>query len=218
MFVDEAKIFVRGGNGGNGCMSFRREKFVPRGGPDGGSGGSGGHVVMQGDAALHTLLDLRYRTYNMAERGRHGKGKDMYGRARRRLRHTGPSRHDLPRCGKRGGAVGLPVAGRALHRSARRQRRTRQRHFRHLKEPGAAANHRRRHGRGALAASRTEIAGRRWAARFSQRRQIHPDLPPVGRHPQNRLLPVHHPDAQSRCGGPARLCVVRDGGHPRLGA
>ena len=80
MFVDEAKIFVRGGRGGNGCMSFRREKFVPRGGPDGGNGGNGGHVIMQGDAALHTLLDLRYRTYNMAERGRHGKGKDMHGR------------------------------------------------------------------------------------------------------------------------------------------
>ena len=80
MFVDEAKIFVCGGKGGNGCMSFRREKFVPRGGPDGGNGGNGGNVIMQGDAALHTLLDLRYRTYNTAERGRHGKGKDMHGR------------------------------------------------------------------------------------------------------------------------------------------
>ena len=80
MFVDEAKIFVRGGKGGNGCMSFRREKFVPRGGPDGGNGGHGGDVIMQADAALHTLLDLRYHTYNVADRGRHGKGKDMTGR------------------------------------------------------------------------------------------------------------------------------------------
>ena len=80
MFVDEAKIFVRGGKGGNGCMSFRREKFVPRGGPDGGSGGKGGNVVMQADSALHTLLDLRYHTYNVADRGRHGKGKDLSGR------------------------------------------------------------------------------------------------------------------------------------------
>ena len=81
LFVDEAKIFVRGGNGGNGCMSFRREKFVPRGGPDGGNGGKGGDVVMQADASLHTLLDLRYQTHNAAARGRHGKGKDMAGRS-----------------------------------------------------------------------------------------------------------------------------------------
>ena len=80
MFVDEAKILVRGGKGGDGCMSFRREKFVPRGGPDGGNGGNGGHVIMQADSALHTLLDLRYHTHNFAERGRHGKGKDMSGR------------------------------------------------------------------------------------------------------------------------------------------
>ena len=61
-------------------MSFRREKFVPRGGPDGGDGGNGGDVVVQSDAALHTLLDLRYHSYNFAESGVHGKGKKMHGR------------------------------------------------------------------------------------------------------------------------------------------
>ncbi|MGQ4808881.1 GTPase Obg [Candidatus Entotheonellaceae bacterium PAL068K] len=80
MFVDQAKILVRGGCGGNGCMSFRREKFVPRGGPDGGDGGDGGSVIVQSDAALHTLLDLRYHAYNIAEAGAHGKGKQMHGK------------------------------------------------------------------------------------------------------------------------------------------
>jgi len=80
MFVDQAKILVRGGRGGDGCVSFRREKFVPRGGPDGGDGGDGGNVVVQIDASLHTLLDLRYHSYNFAERGEHGKGKNMHGK------------------------------------------------------------------------------------------------------------------------------------------
>jgi GTP-binding protein len=80
MFVDQAKVRVRGGRGGNGCLSFRREKFVPRGGPDGGDGGDGGSVVFQSDAALHTLLDLRYHAFIIAERGVHGKGKNMHGR------------------------------------------------------------------------------------------------------------------------------------------
>jgi len=80
MFVDRAKIFVRGGCGGNGCVSFRREKFVPRGGPDGGDGGNGGSVILRSDAALHTLLDLRYRPHNVAESGAHGKGKQMHGK------------------------------------------------------------------------------------------------------------------------------------------
>jgi GTP-binding protein len=80
MFVDQAKILVRGGRGGNGCLSFRREKFVPRGGPDGGDGGDGGSVIVQRDTALHTLLDLQYHSFNFAARGAHGKGKQMHGR------------------------------------------------------------------------------------------------------------------------------------------
>jgi GTP-binding protein len=80
MFVDRAKIFVSGGRGGNGCVSFRREKFVPRGGPDGGDGGNGGSVVLQRDSALLTLLDLRFRPHNIAESGAHGKGKKMHGK------------------------------------------------------------------------------------------------------------------------------------------
>jgi GTP-binding protein len=79
-FVDEVKIHVKAGDGGNGCISFRRERFVPRGGPDGGNGGKGGDVILQADGQLTTLLDLTYPKLFRAQRGTHGKGKDQTGR------------------------------------------------------------------------------------------------------------------------------------------
>jgi GTP-binding protein len=79
MFVDEIDIFVKGGDGGAGCISFRREKFVPRGGPDGGDGGDGGSVYFEGDPALTTLLDFRYKRHYHAERGTHGQGGNRHG-------------------------------------------------------------------------------------------------------------------------------------------
>ena len=78
--IDQAKILVRGGGGGDGCVSFRREKFVPRGGPNGGDGGDGGDVIVESTASVRTLLDLHYHPLNVAERGVHGKGKDMHGK------------------------------------------------------------------------------------------------------------------------------------------
>lgn len=80
-FIDEAKIEVRAGDGGDGCSSFRREKYVPRGGPDGGDGGRGGHVLIRADEGLSTLMDLKYRRIVRAGRGAHGKGKQMNGAA-----------------------------------------------------------------------------------------------------------------------------------------
>lgn len=79
-FIDQAKFHVKAGDGGNGCVSFRREKYVPRGGPDGGDGGRGGNVIMVSSSRLHSLIDFRFRSHFKAERGVHGKGKDMHGR------------------------------------------------------------------------------------------------------------------------------------------
>src|SRR5438876_988173 len=81
MFIDRAVVHVVGGAGGAGASSFRREKFVPKGGPDGGDGGTGGSVFVRADANLATLLDYRYRTEWKAERGQHGKGKNMTGKS-----------------------------------------------------------------------------------------------------------------------------------------
>ncbi|MDD4169940.1 MAG: GTPase ObgE [Desulfotomaculaceae bacterium] len=79
MFYDQAKIFVKGGDGGNGCVAMRREKYVPKGGPWGGDGGSGGDVVLRADEGLRTLIDFRYKRHYKSERGRHGEGKNRHG-------------------------------------------------------------------------------------------------------------------------------------------
>ena len=80
MFVDEAKIRVKAGDGGNGCMAFRREKFVPRGGPSGGDGGRGGDVIMESSERHNTLVHFRFNPEYKAERGRHGEGSNKTGR------------------------------------------------------------------------------------------------------------------------------------------
>ncbi len=80
-FVDEAKIFVKAGHGGRGCVSFRREKFVPKGGPDGGDGGKGGDVIFLADRSHHTLLDLKYQQHQVAKNGGHGSGNNRSGRS-----------------------------------------------------------------------------------------------------------------------------------------
>src|SRR5215467_14642493 len=81
MFVDRVKVFAQAGNGGRGCVSFRREKFVPKGGPDGGDGGRGGNVILRADRHVDNLANLFYEPIIKAKNGGHGMGKKMAGRA-----------------------------------------------------------------------------------------------------------------------------------------
>jgi len=74
LFLDSAKIFIKSGNGGNGCVSFRREKYVPKGGPNGGDGGKGGDIIFKASSQLTTLIDFRYQAHHRAKRGDHGQG------------------------------------------------------------------------------------------------------------------------------------------------
>ena len=81
MFVDRAKIFIKSGKGGDGAVTFRREPFVPEGGPDGGDGGRGGDVIFQADRNLRTLMDFRYKRKYEAESGQNGMKKKRFGKA-----------------------------------------------------------------------------------------------------------------------------------------
>ncbi len=85
-FIDEVTLHVKAGDGGNGCVSFRREKYVPRGGPNGGDGGRGGSILFVADEGMTTLVDLKFRPLLRAEKGEHGRGSDQYGKSGQDMR------------------------------------------------------------------------------------------------------------------------------------
>ena len=96
MFIDIAKIKVKGGDGGDGAVAFHREKYVASGGPDGGDGGRGGDIVFRVDDNLSTLADFRYKRKYTAERGENGRGKRCFGKSAQPLVITVPRAHDPP--------------------------------------------------------------------------------------------------------------------------
>src|SRR5204863_2795756 len=127
MFIDEAKITVKAGGGGHGSIAFRREKFVPRGGPSGGDGGAGGSIYLVADTHENTLLKFRYNHVFRAERGRHGEGSNRHGRTGEHLEirvpvgtavhddETGELLHDFTEPGEQ---VLIAQGGRGGHGNA----------------------------------------------------------------------------------------------------
>ena len=204
MFVDEATIRVKAGDGGNGCMAFRREKFVPRGGPSGGDGGRGGDVIMESSERHNTLVHFRFNPEYKAERGRHGEGSNKTGREGDNvvLRvPVGTMVYD-EMTGETGAR--LLQSRRARGDRAGRARRPRQCALRHLSSPGPARARGRRPGEERDLASRTQAAGRCRSRWISQRRQEHSDLAHLGGAAQDCRLSFHHAAAESRGGGRGR--------------
>ena len=207
MFIDEVRIRVKAGDGGNGCLAFRREKYVPRGGPSGGDGGRGGDVILVASEHQNTLLHLRFNPEHTAERGRHGEGSNRTGREGASIEvpvpvgtvvydaDTGELLHDFTE------------SRRALSDRARRSRRARQPALRHSHAPGAHRARTGTPGRRAAPAARAEAAGRRRTGRIPERRKIHADLAHLGRAAQDRRLSVHHARTEPRRGQRRRLHV-----------
>ncbi len=137
MFIDEAKIRVKAGDGGNGCMAFRREKFVPRGGPSGGDGGNGGDVIMESTQRHNTLMYFRFNPEHKGERGEHGMGSNCTGREGKDVvlkvpvgtalydAETGELVHDFARPDERIVIAKAGAAGAATSTSRRRRTRLR---------------------------------------------------------------------------------------------
>ncbi len=202
MFIDEARIRIKAGDGGNGCMAFRREKFVPRGGPSGGDGGHGGDILMRASLSHNTLVHFRFNPEWKSERGGHGLGSNMSGAAGEHTvlkvpvgtvlydDDTGELIHDFTHPGDeiviaRGGRGGRGNQhfATSTHQAPREHE---------LGRAGEAHNY----------PPRTPPARRRRPRRLPQRRQIHPhhaaSPPPSPRSPTTPSPPSNPTSASSR--------------------
>jgi GTP-binding protein len=149
VFIDRAKIRVKAGDGGNGVTAFRREKFVPRGGPSGGDGGVGGSVWIESDEGLNTLLHLRYNPEHKAERGRHGEGSNRSGKDGEDALVRVPVGTQVYDAESNELLFDFLAAGTALSRRKRRERRLGKLAFCNTDETGPEISLQRPSGRGA---------------------------------------------------------------------
>ena len=197
MFIDEAKITVKAGDGGHGCIAFRREKFVPRGGPSGGDGGNGGNIYLATDTHENTLLKFRYNHTFRAERGRHGEGSNRHGRNGEDLEIKIPvgtvvyddrDRRVVSRFHSAAERVLIAKGGRGGHGNA---------HFASSvnRAPQQSAGWRAR--RRESASARIEAACRCGTCRLSQRRQIDIDFTHLRSASENCGLSVYHAGASA---------------------
>ena len=192
MFIDEAKIRVKAGDGGNGCMAFRREKFVPRGGPSGGDGGKGGDIIMESSERHNTLVHFRFNPEYKAQRGRHGEGSNRTGREGESIvlkvpvgtivydEETGQKVHDFSRPDER---IVIAHGGRGGRGNARFATSTHQ--APRETEPGTSRR------RTPLPAG-AEAAGRCGPGGLSECGQVHADLAHFGGAAEDRRLSLHH--------------------------
>ena len=184
MFVDRVTIYVSGGAGGDGCMSFRREKYAPRGGPNGGDGGRGGHVMIRATEGQTNLAHLSHQRHWRATRGDHGQGSDCFGRGGEDLVIEVPP-GTLIRDRDRGYVLrDLEGARRRGDRGPGRPRRSRQRPLQVVDQPGASPAREGTSRRRTLDRPGAEGHRRRRTDRPAQRGQVHAAVPDLPRHPE----------------------------------
>ncbi len=175
-FVDEAFIDIAAGDGGNGCVSFRHEKYKEFGGPNGGDGGRGGHVFAVADPNLNTLVDFRFSRRHEAKRGEHGMGSDMFGAAGDDITLKMPVGTIISDAETGEVLFELLKAGRGDHHCQGRRRRLRQHALQERHQPRAAPEDAGLARREEEPQARTQGAGRRRPAGHAQRRQVDADL------------------------------------------
>ena len=192
-FLDQAKIFVRSGAGGPGAVSFRREKYIEYGGPNGGQGGKGGDIIFEAVAGLNTLIDFRYTQHFRAPRGKGGAGPEHDRRGRRRPDHQGARRDPDPRRRRGAQPARRLHRGRAADRLPQgRRRRARQCQLQDLDQPHPAPARHGLAGRGDVRLAAAEAARRFGAGRAAQRGQVDLPQPHHQRRRQGRRISLHH--------------------------